>query len=417
MVVAFSCKGRGFCPSCGGRRMSELAAHLVDRVIPRVPVRQWVLSLPFTLRYQLAFDAKLTSAVLDVFIRSVFAGLRRAAAREGIADGQCGAITAIQRFGSALNINVHFHALVLDGVFSRPAPGAAPVFHPLPAPTDEEIAQILDEIHERVTRLLRRCGRLPEDPSPPDPVAEQMPLLAGYAAASIQEMIATGPRAGQPVRRLRTAAAVGDGAKLRCARREGFSLHANVALPAHAREQLEHLCRYLLRPPLALERLTESSGGQLLYELPHARRDGSTHLLLDPLELIEKLSVLIPPPRFHLLRFHGLLAPRAHLRAAVVPRPSRDAALGGGPAPSPSPPKPRGRPSSGAGRLSWAALMRRVFEVDVLLCSRCGGRRRIVAVYPGGQQLRDLLDGLGLSPPLGVPAPEGVLESRRGQMP
>ena len=107
MVVAFSGKGRGFCPSCGGRRMSELAARLVDRVIPQVPVRQWVLSLPFTLRDQLAFDAQLTSAVLDVFICSVFAGLRRAAARAGIADGQCGAITAIQRCGSALNVNVH----------------------------------------------------------------------------------------------------------------------------------------------------------------------------------------------------------------------------------------------------------------------------------------------------------------------
>ena len=135
-----------------------------------------------------------------------------------------------------MNANVHFHSLVLDGVFSRPAPGAAPVFDPLPAPTDEEIAQILEQVHDRVTRLQRRCGRRPEEPSPTDPVAEQMPLLAGYAAASIQELIATGPRAGHPVRRLRTAAAVVDGEKLRCAHLKGFSLHANVALPAHARE-------------------------------------------------------------------------------------------------------------------------------------------------------------------------------------
>ena len=233
-----------------------------------------------------------------------------------------------------------------------------------------------------------------------------MPLLAGYAAASIQELIASGPRAGHPVRRLRTAAAVVDGVKRRCARLEGFSLHANVALPAHAREQLEHLCRYLLRPPLALERVTESSGGQLLYELPHPRRDGSTHRLLDPRELIEKLSVLIPPPRFHLLRVPGVLAPRA-------PPPSRDAELGGGPAPSPSPPEPRSRPCSGAGRLgrrSWAARMRRVLEVAVLRCRRCGGRRRIVAVYPGGQRLRDLLDRLGLSQPPARPPPLGFPE-------
>src|SRR5262249_651191 len=132
-------------------------------------------------------------------------------------------------------------------------------------------------------------------------------------------------------------------------RREGFSLHANVALPAHAREQLEHLCRSLLRSPLATERLTESSGAQLLYQLPHPRRDGSTHRLLHPLELIEQLSVLIPPLRFHLLRFHGVLAPRAQLRSAVVPDSNREAELGGGPAPGASPPEPRSRPSSREG--------------------------------------------------------------------
>ena len=169
-----------------------------------------------------------------------------------------------------------------------------------------------------MTHLLRRCGRLPEDPSPTDPVAAQMPLLAGYAAAAIQERIATGPRAGHPVRRLRTAAAVVDGEKLRCARLEGFSLHANVALPAHAREQLEHLCRSAA-PASGAGAIDGELRGQLMYQLPYPRRDGSTHLLLDPLELIEKLSVLIPPPRCHLLRFHGVLAPRAQLRSAVVP--------------------------------------------------------------------------------------------------
>ena len=99
----------------------------------------------------------------------------------------------------------------------------------------------------------------------------------------------------------RTARAIGLHAN-RAGRHEGGPAYRrgapNVALAAQAREQLEHLCRYLLRPPLALERLTESSGGQLLYELPHPRRDGSTHLLLAPLELIEKLSVLIPRPGF-----------------------------------------------------------------------------------------------------------------------
>jgi hypothetical protein len=126
-------------------------------------------------------------------------------------------------------------------------------------------------------------------------VAEQLPLLAAYAAASIQERGAAGPRAGHPVRRLRSAAAVVDGDKPRCARLEGFSLHANVALPGHAREQLEHLCRYLLK---------------------------------------------------------------------------------------------------------------RVFALDVLLCPRCGGRRRIVGVYPEGLRLRDLLQRLGLGDHSSRPPPE-----------
>jgi Putative transposase/Transposase zinc-binding domain len=355
MVVAFSCKGRGVCPSCGGRRMSALAAQLVEQVIPHVPARQWVLSLPWSLRYQLAFNAALCGDVLSVFLHGVFGWLAASAARHRLRQPRCGAVTAIQRFWSALNLNLHLHSLVLDGVYTRPSQDAAPVFHPLPPPTDEEIGTILERVHAGVQTLLRRRGRLPEEPSPSDPLAEQMPLLAAYAAASIQDRVAAGPRAGHPVRRLRSAAAVVDGAKPRCARLEGFSLHANVALPAHAREQLEHLCRYLLRPPLALERLTESSGGQLLYELLHPRRDGATHLVLDPLELIEKLSVLIPAPRFHLLRFHALLAshaarrssPASASRSTRAPGPSRSASTAAratGPRWRRGPQASRGRP-------------------------------------------------------------------------
>lgn len=70
-IVAFSCKGRVWCPSCGGRRMADTAAHLVNRVLPVVPVRQWVLSVPFALRYRMAYDSQLMSAVLSVFVRAV----------------------------------------------------------------------------------------------------------------------------------------------------------------------------------------------------------------------------------------------------------------------------------------------------------------------------------------------------------
>jgi hypothetical protein len=91
-VLAFSCcKGRALCPSCGGRRMADTAAYMVDCVLPEVPMRQWVLTLPYPLRYRCAWDAKLTSEVLRAFMRSLFADQRRRARiHHGVQRAQCG---------------------------------------------------------------------------------------------------------------------------------------------------------------------------------------------------------------------------------------------------------------------------------------------------------------------------------------
>ena len=86
-------RSSSFCPSCGGRRMADTAAHLVDRVFPNVPVRQWVLSLPFALRYRLAYDAKLVTDVLHIFANTVFASLLGRACEYGaVRRAQCGAV-------------------------------------------------------------------------------------------------------------------------------------------------------------------------------------------------------------------------------------------------------------------------------------------------------------------------------------
>ena len=137
-LVAFSCKGRGFCPSCAGRRMADTAAHLADRVLPTVPVRQWVVSFPWALRFRLAYDRDLCSAVLRLFIRTVFSSLRkRARSRLGpdAPRARCGAVTFVQRFGDALNLNLHFHTLVLDGVYLPDEASGCARFHVPPHPT------------------------------------------------------------------------------------------------------------------------------------------------------------------------------------------------------------------------------------------------------------------------------------------
>jgi hypothetical protein len=114
-LIAFSCKGRGVCPSCNARRMVETAAHLVDQVFPPLPVRQWVLAVPKRLRHFLQRDPEALGAVLHILLRVIEARLRE---RSGCARGRLGAVRFVQRFGSALNAHVHFHCCVIDAVFA-----------------------------------------------------------------------------------------------------------------------------------------------------------------------------------------------------------------------------------------------------------------------------------------------------------
>ena len=197
-LVAFSCKGRGWCPSCRGRRMTERAAHLVDAVLPGVPVRQWVLTVPYRLRYQMAWNHGLSRAVLGVHARVLLDVYTRGAQGRGIEGGQTGMVTALQRAGSGLNVNLHFHTLVLDGVFTE-EPGGALAFHPAPAPSDAKVAAALATIRHRVQRLLVRRGLEPADDAtgPADRLADESPVLAGIVGASVQGRMALGSRAGR----------------------------------------------------------------------------------------------------------------------------------------------------------------------------------------------------------------------------
>ena len=282
-LVPFSCKRRGFCPSCGGRRMAEQAAYLVDHVLPHVPVRQWVLTLPYRLRYLLAWNHTLCRAVLGVAVRAVLGFYRRRARRTGVRDGRSGAVTVIQRFGGGLQLNVHFHALLLDGVFAEGADGTLE-FHAAEAPSDQEVARLLATIYRRVRRLLARRGLDVEDAPDLDPLAEESPALAGISSASVQGRIALGPRAGARVLQLGCEAdAPWVTSRGPCqAHLEGFDLHANITVAADDRAGVERLCRYVLRPPVAQDRLALTPDGLVLVVLKAEWYDGTTHLLFTP---------------------------------------------------------------------------------------------------------------------------------------
>jgi len=156
-LVAFSCKDRGFCPSCGARRMTESAALLVDEVLPQVPIRQWVLSVPYPIRFLFAGNPEAMGKALGVVYRCI-AGFLLGRAGLTRAQGQCGAVTLIQRFGSALNLNVHFHMLIPDGVYLTDID--PPYSRALPAPSVEELQALVQRIAERLGKHLERRGLL-----------------------------------------------------------------------------------------------------------------------------------------------------------------------------------------------------------------------------------------------------------------
>ena len=427
--------------------MAERAAHLVDHVFPAVPVRQWVLTFPHRLRYRLAWDHDLCRAVVGVAVRTVLRYLRHVARVTGVVDGRSGAVAIVQRFGGAMNLNVHAHALVIDGVFTRD--GADVRFCPAPLLAAADVADVLATIVPRVRRLLERrgLGDGEEGASAVDEWAEDAPVLAGMAGASVQGTFALGPRAGKRARpcgavpvevedQRREGTVPGPwrchacGEPRRTARQDGFDLEAGVFVPAEQRDRLERLCRYALRPTVAQDRLRLTAEGQVVLQLRHPWADGTTHLLFDPLELLERLAVLIPRPRINLILYHGVLGPRATWRSLVVgfgnttdaPRAADRADLcevsttdapTAGPhvdprearatEPAPDPPCRRERrPPREEARL-WADLMRRTFGIDVLACPRCGGRFRLIALIEEASVIERILRHLHL--PTEVPTP------------
>lgn len=149
-----------------------------------MPVRQWVLTLPYRLRYRLAWDHGLTRAVLGVCARVLQDFYIRSAHRLGIARGRTGMLTVIQRFGSGVNLNVHFHTLVLDGVFAE-NPAGRLRFHAAALPSDEAVAHVLGAIRHRLRRVLARQGLEPDvaEPDLADGLAEVSPILAQITTA------------------------------------------------------------------------------------------------------------------------------------------------------------------------------------------------------------------------------------------
>jgi hypothetical protein len=366
--IAFQCDGG--CPLCKG--VSARAGPRLDRLIPRVPVRHWVLSLPHRLRERLAEDPGLARKVGRVFVTTIFRFVRETARLKLDITGptQCGCVSVTQRCGAALNLDVHFHALVLDGVYVVGEDGE-PVFHPIPDPESDEVAWVAEQVRVSVMQLFEKHGSGSK---------QERALLRQIQSASVRHEVATGPRAGKRVRRIKegevAVARQRDGQGV-----DGFRVHAGR--PVREQENLERLCRYVTRPPIDLDALEERRDGRIRYRLRRPFSDGTTHVEFDAAELVERLAALVPAGPLCQVSYHGALAPGAAVRWQIVPGPVQQRL--------PLPPAQMRRDRRAVAReKKRPARARQPAEPEsAIRCRRCDSPMLIVAVEDATDSTRD----------------------------
>jgi hypothetical protein len=382
-LVAFACKGRGICPSCLGRKMCQTALNLTEHVLPAVPLRQWVFTLPHPLRARLAYDASLLGAVTRLFVDSILGWYQRHLRTSTRELAQSGAVVAVQRASSDLKLNPHLHAVFLDGVYV-PGPDGTPEFRALTRLSTTDVADALQVARARILRYLEKRSVITLDSDADSDVlcvseelAERDPALAQLAAAAVSGLAPAGPELRRKPRELAFAGRPGVVIDAPLSVREaGFSLHAATRAGPADEQGREALLKYILRPPLGNERLLPGPDGLVRIALKKPFSDGTVAVDLDPLSLLCRLVALVPAPRFHTVRYFGVLAAAAKWRPLIVPKPGPSQATEDGTAPC----DPTPCSATGSRYRPWAELLRRTFAVDVETCPRCGGRMRLLAV-------------------------------------
>jgi len=410
-AVAFSCKKRGFCPSCAGKRMAETAAHMVDHVLPLAPYRQFVVTFPITMRYWLQSNRKLYSKIHKLVMDKIHEYYKTKANNLGIKNPMSGAVSYTQRWGSALNLNPHMHVIALDGVYTKLADETL-IFRKLTSINDGEVTELLDQISKRIIKYFKRAGYLDKEGQlvnhpESDELFMEHEVLQHATYQSIRGKIAFGQNAGKKVTKIGSGFGFIEEIPLlkgkRCASQNGFSLHAGTRIKTQDRVGLERLIRYIARGPLANERLsTAVHRGQtkVKLELKKPFQDGTTDILFTPLEFIEKLVALIPPPRSHLVRWSGVFASASPVRRQVVLNPDAKKGFSLCRAGEGDGFKDKGSKEERelVKNYSWARMLKRVFKIDVSSCQHCGGEMLNVSAILKPMEIKRYLDHRGLPP-------------------
>jgi hypothetical protein len=320
-----------------------------------------------------------------------------------------GSISFTQRAGSAANLNPHAHILCPDGVYTRVAGQAR--FKNLDLITDEEVADLVHAISNRCLRYLQKQGYLDKDGEVViNPLADELfqenESITLATHSSIAGKIAFGPNAGKFVTKIGSGFGYGEEIPLAkgnlCFSVNGFSLHAATRVRTNSRERLRALIEYIARGPIANERLEITKEGKVKMRLKTAWRDGTTHLLFEPGEFIEKLAALIPPPRSHLVRWAGVFAPNSPYRKEITLKPAVKKGFQFNEDSS----------ETKAKNHSWSAMLAQVFKIDVTKCETCGDDMVAICSVTDPESVRRYLKHINVDyePPARAP-PRTVQES------
>jgi hypothetical protein len=361
--------------------MNATAADLIERVLPpESGLRQWVLTFPFSWRRRLAQDAGLLGRLTRIVVETVLTFYAARAAQEGRLGAKSGAVTVVQRTSSDLRLNPHLHLVVLDGAWYED--GGELAWEGLSHLGTSEVGEVLERLVRRIERHLRRCGLLGTFGDEPDGEGDPEGNLAASAVSG--QAPPAGPQWVSRLAPLEPHALAYD--KPLCASLDGFTLHAATRAGAFHPAGREALLRYVLRPPVAQERVELRPDGLVRITLKKAYADGTIAVDMDPLSLLCRLATSVPPPRRHTIRYSGVLAPASPWRRGLAPMAPSET-----PADGQRPPRPEGAPSY----RPWAQLLARTFAVDVLACPKCHGRMRLLAMVEDPANVARTLAAVG----------------------
>ena len=349
-LLAFSCKGRWFCPSCHQKKVQLFGALLTETILFPVPHRHFTLGIPKMLRPYFRFDRDLLKTFCRLAHECLVEYMRTTL---GLPDGLPGIVMAIHTFGEYMDFHPHLHALVADGLFMRDGR-----FHVMP----EASLKPLEELFRaRIITVLTQKGLLPPD---------RARMLRGWVHS-------------------------------------GFNVHRSRRVLPEERADLERLAQYIIRNPFAVEKMqVNQAGDSIIYRSAMNPKIQRNFEVFTPCDFIAAITQHIPDKSFQLVRYYGWYSNK--MRGQRDMRAAEEAKAAGQAVQiiDVADHKPRRIPSA-----KWRELIKKVWEADPLLCPRCQKEMRIVSLIDDKAVIERILRHLGLweqgvrvSPSTGPPA-------------